>query len=215
VNTAAAVAALAALLHLFAKEYLGPLDPLAKMTPVLVLAVLVLRAPPSPARLLAGVGLLLGAVADAVIEFSFLGGLAVFLLAHVLYVAAFVRFEPRLRLARLGPVALWAALVLPVLVSQAGALALPVLAYGLVIFTMIWRAAAATESFGWNAGTLGLAGALLFGLSDTLLGYSRFAPQGQTGALTAPPASNFLIMGTYWGGQTLIAISFLKRYQRY
>ncbi len=197
------VAAALALLHLFAEDALGPAAPLVKMAPVAILGVLVLRAPRNPARRLAGFGLVIGALADAVIEFSFLGGLATFLLAHLLYIAAFVRVDRRLRLLRLVPVALWAAVALPVLVSHAGALALPVLVYGIVIFTMIWRAAAATEAPGWNAGTVGLLGAMLFGLSDTLLGYARFV---------APlPASNLLIMGTYWGGQALIAASFLKR----
>lgn len=200
---AVVMAAVAALVYLFAEDSLGLLAPLVKMTPVLALAFLVLRAPPSPARRFAGFGLLLGAVADAVIEFTFMGGLATFLLAHLLYIGAFVRVESRPRLARLAPVALWAAAALPVLVSHAGSLALPVLVYGLVIFTMIWRAAAAMESFGWNPSTLGLAGALLFGLSDTLLGYSRF--------VASLPASDFLILGTYWCGQALIALSFLKR----
>jgi uncharacterized membrane protein YhhN len=71
-----------------------------------------------------------------------------------------------------------------------------------VIFTMIWRAAAAMERPGWNAGAIGLLGALLFGLSDTLLGYTRF--------VQPLPASSLLVMGTYWGGQALIATSFLK-----
>jgi uncharacterized membrane protein YhhN len=163
----------------------------------------VLRAPAAPARRLAAFGLLTGALADAVIEFSFLGGLVVFLAAHLFYIAAFVRVDRRMGLLRLLPVGLWAALALPTLVTHAGALAIPVLVYGLVIFTMIWRAAAAMEAAGWNAGTIGLMGALFFGLSDTLLGYARFV---------APlPASNFVIMGTYWAGQGLIAASFLRR----
>lgn len=197
------VAGALALLHLFAEDALGPVAPFVKMAPVAILGALVLRAPRSPGRRLAGFGLVMGALADAVIEFSFLGGLATFLLAHLLYIAAFVRVDRHPRLLRLVPVALWAAVALPVLVSHAGALALPVLVYGIVIFTMIWRAAAAWEVPGWNAGTIGLLGAMLFGLSDTLLGYVRFV---------APlPASNLLIMGTYWGGQALIAASFLKR----
>ena len=200
---AAAIAALSALLHLFAEDALGPLGPFVKMTPVMVLAAFVLRASRTPARRLAGLGLVVGAVADAAIEFSFIAGLATFLVAHLLYIAAFVRVDARLRILRLLPVALWAGAALPVLVTHAGSLALPVLVYGIVIFTMIWRAAAALEGPGWNAGTIGLLGAMLFGLSDTLLGYARFV---------APvPASNFLIMGTYWGGQALIAASFLKR----
>lgn len=200
---AAVIAVLLALVHLFAVESLGPLAPLVKMAPVAILGGLVLRAPVTPARRMAGLGLLIGAVADAAIEFSFIGGLVTFLVAHLLYVVAFVRVDARLRLQRLLPVALWAAVALPVLVKSAGPLAVPVLIYGVVIFSMIWRAAAAMEGPGWNAGAIGLLGALLFGLSDTLLGYSRFV---------APlPASNFLIMGTYWGGQALIATSFLKR----
>lgn len=200
---AAVIAVLLALVHLFAVESLGPLAPLVKMAPVAILGGLVLRAPVTPARRWAGLGLLIGAVADAAIEFSFIGGLVTFLVAHLLYVVAFVRVDARLRLLRLLPVALWAAVALPVLVKSAGPLAVPVLIYGVVIFSMIWRAAAAMEGPGWNAGAIGLLGALLFGLSDTLLGYSRFV---------APlPASNFLIMGTYWGGQALIATSFLKR----
>ena len=197
------IAAVAALVHLFAEDSLGPLAPLVKMTPVAILGGLVLRAPATPARRMAAFGLLIGAVADAAIEFSFIGGLVTFLLAHLLYVVAFVRVDARLRLLRLVPVALWAAVALPVLSSHAGALAIPVLVYGVVIFTMIWRAAAAMEGPGWNAGSIGLLGALLFGLSDTLLGYSRF--------VSPLPASNLLIMGTYWGGQALIAASFLKR----
>ena len=200
---AAVIAALLALVHLFAVESLGPLAPLVKMAPVAILGGLVLRAPATPASRMAGLGLLIGAVADAAIEFSFIGGLVTFLVAHLLYVVAFVRVDARLRLLRLLPVALWAAVALPVLVKSAGPLAVPVLIYGVVIFSMIWRAAAAMEGPGWNAGAIGLLGAMLFGLSDTLLGYSRFV---------APlPASNFLIMGTYWGGQALIATSFLKR----
>lgn len=200
---AAVIAVLLALVHLFAVESLGPLAPLVKMAPVAILGGLVLRAPATPASRMAGLGLLIGAVADAAIEFSFIGGLVTFLVAHLLYVVAFVRVDARLRLLRLLPVALWAAVALPVLVKSAGPLAVPVLIYGVVIFSMIWRAAAAMEGPGWNAGAIGLLGAMLFGLSDTLLGYSRFV---------APlPASNFLIMGTYWGGQALIATSFLKR----
>lgn len=200
---AAAIAAVLALVHLLAEDSLGPLAPFVKMAPVAILALGVLRPPRSRERLLAGVGLALSAAADAAIEFSFLAGLATFLVAHLLYIAAFVRVDRRLRLPRLILVAVWAALALPILVTHAGGLAIPVLVYGLVIFTMIWRAAAAMGEPGWNAGTIGLLGAILFGLSDTLLGYSRFV---------APlPASNVLIMGTYWSGQALIAMSFLRR----
>ncbi len=204
------VAVLAALLHLFAEDALGPLGPLVKAVPAATLGALVLRSRPAPEGRRAGFGLLIAAVADFVIEFSFLGGLVVFLLAHLFYIAAFTGIAPRLRLGRLVPIAAWAALALPVLVGHAGSLAIPVLIYGLVIFVMIWRAAAAVTVLGWNPGLIGLMGAVVFGISDTLLGYSRFVAPGQAGALPPLAMSDFLIMGTYWAGQTLIATSFLR-----
>jgi alkenylglycerophosphocholine/alkenylglycerophosphoethanolamine hydrolase len=200
---AVVAAVLFALVYLFVEDSLGPLGPVVKMAPVSILGLLVLRGSSKPARRLAGYGLLTGAAADALIQFSFLGGLVVFLVAHLFYIAAFVRIERSLHALRLIPVALWAAVALPLLAGHAGPLQIPVLVYGLVIFTMIWRAAAAWDSAGGSAGEIGLIGALFFGLSDTLLGYSRF--------VSPLPASGFLIMGTYWAGQSLIAMSFMKR----
>ena len=196
------VALLLALVFLGAEDVLGPFAPLVKMAPVAVLAGLVFRSGPTTAGRLAASGLLIAAVADLVIEFSFVGGLIAFLLAHLFYIAAFTRVEPRLCLWRLVPVAVWAALALPILVGHAGSLDIPVLTYGVVILVMIWRAAAAVSVMGWNQGMIGFMGAILFGISDTLLGYSRF--------VTPLPVSNLLIMGTYWAAQTLIAVSFLS-----
>ena len=172
------------------------------MAPVAILSLLVFRSAPKAGSRLAAFGLACSAVADGVIEWSFLGGLVVFLLAHLFYIAAFVAVEPRGRFSRLLPVALWAAVVLPLIVSGAGALGAPVLIYGLVIFIMIWRAAAAAPFSGWNASVMGFCGALLFGLSDSLLGYSRFV-----GPLPAP---SLLVLGTYWPAQALIAASFMR-----
>lgn len=172
------------------------------MTPVAILSLIVFRSVQKEGSRLAAFGLALSAVADGVIEWSFLGGLVVFLLAHLFYIAAFVAVDRRMRFSRLIPVAVWAAVVLPLIASRAGALGAPVLIYGLVIFTMIWRAAAAASFSGWNASVMGLCGALLFGLSDSLLGYSRFV-----GPL---PASRLLVLGTYWSAQALIAASFTR-----
>jgi alkenylglycerophosphocholine/alkenylglycerophosphoethanolamine hydrolase len=194
------LAAAAALVYLVAGEALGPWAPLLKAVPVGVLAALVFRAGGQGERRLCAAGLAVSSVADAVIEFSFIGGLGAFLVAHLFYIAAFTRVERRARVLRLLPVAMWAALALPPLVGHAGPLRLPVLAYGLVIFTMIWRAAAPVRTISWNAATLGLLGAILFGISDTLLGYTRF--------VEPVPASRPLVLGAYWFGQALIALSF-------
>ncbi len=196
------LAVAAALVYLLAGEVLGPWAPIVKAAPVSVLAVVVFRAGPQAERRLIAFGLLLAATADVIIEFSFLGGLGTFLIAHLFYIAAFTTVEPRGRVWRLLPVAVWAAIALPVLVRHAGPLRIPVLVYGLVIFCMIWRAAAATPSIGWNRGAIGLAGAILFGLSDTLIGYSRF--------VEPVPGARFMIMVAYWFGQAFIAFSFLR-----
>jgi uncharacterized membrane protein YhhN len=197
------VAALAsALAYIFAEEALGAMAVWVKVIPVAVLSGLVFRSGPQTERRIAAFGLAAAAVADAVIDFSFVPGLAAFLIAHLFYIAAFILVSSALRLWRLVPIAIWAALALPLLVNRAGSFGLPVLIYGVVIFIMIWRAAATVSTFGWNGGTIGLAGAVCFGISDTLLGYSRF--------VAVLPASNLLIMGSYWTAQTLIATSFLR-----
>ena len=49
------------------------------------------------------------------------------------------------------------------------------------------------------AGWLGLVGAVLFLASDSLLAIHRF--------VSPLPASDLLVMGTYWGAQTAIAAS--------
>lgn len=199
----ALLAIAAAALYLFARDLIEPMAPLVKAIPAVVLAGFVFRSGPRPARQVSALGLLCSAVADAAIEFSFIWGLGIFLVAHLLYIVAFTRIDSHVRLLRLTPVALWASLALPFLVMNAGSLRVPVLVYGLVIFAMIWRAAAAVSEPGWNPGTIGLTGAVLFGISDTLLGYVRF--------VTDVPGSRLLIMVTYWAGQTLIATSFIRQ----
>ncbi|MEO5761074.1 MAG: lysoplasmalogenase [Vicinamibacteria bacterium] len=193
----------AAAIHVFAGDAVSVWDPWVKAVPVAMLGLVLVGSKRTLAANLAASGLFISALADAVIEYNFLGGLVGFLIAHVFYIAAFVRAEPRARWVRLIPMALWGLLTLPLLVASAGALALPVLIYGTVILTMVWRAAAAVDRVGWNAGTLGLAGALFFATSDTLLGYSRFV-----GPL---PMARFLTLGTYWIAQSLITASFWKR----
>ncbi len=194
------VAIVAAFVFLVAEDALGAAAPFVKAVPVAILSYVVSLAGPRPGKGLAAMGLACAALADWVIEYSFLGGLVTFLVTHLFYIAAFIMMERTLKGWRLVPVVVWAALALPVLSGGAGALRLPVLIYGTVIFVMIWRAAATVSGLGRNAATFTFAGALLFGLSDTLLGYNRF--------VSPLPASGFLILGTYWAAQTMIATAF-------
>lgn len=188
---------------MFGEALLGPAAPFVKMIPAAALSVMVHRSPGGPGKNPAAAGLLVSALADFVIEYRFLFGLVTFLVAHLFYIGAFTQVDPRWRWARLAPIGLWAVFALPLLARGAGALRVPVILYGLVIFVMIWRAAAAVgPTLRWRSGGLGLLGAILFGISDTLLGYNRFV---------APfPGSDVAVIGTYWAGQTLIAMSFMR-----
>jgi alkenylglycerophosphocholine hydrolase len=173
-----------------------------KPLPALVLALWVtLRGHGATSRGVAA-GLLLSAAGDVLLELGlFVPGLLAFLAAQVSYTAAFVAARRRLLPARAVPFLVYGVGVLLTLRQGLGPMALPVGVYVAVICTMMWRAAArvgdpASPAAGpW----LGLAGALAFGASDTLIALDRFA---------APiPGVSVPIMLLYWLGQWAIAAS--------
>lgn len=196
---------LAALAVLAAAAYLwvsgpGPdwLGPWVKPWPVAFLAFVVsMRGQGTLARLVT-LGLAISAVADVVIGFAFLPGLALFLAAHLLYTAAFVTAERALRPLRALPFALYGVFMYALLFPGLGGLAVPVAGYVVAILTMMWRAAARVRA-GDRAAWFGLAGALLFGCSDSLLAIDRFR-----GPLSGV---DYAIMLSYWAGQLGIALS--------
>jgi len=151
---------------------------------------------------LTAAGLVLSAAGDLLLEWGrFLPGLLAFLAAHVAYVAAFLAAERRPALARALPFLAWGMGAFSLLRSGLGALTVPVAVYVAVISAMMWRAAARVGSPGTPAlaALLGLAGAIAFGASDTLIAFDRFS---------APiPGSRWPIMILYWLGQWGIAAS--------
>jgi uncharacterized membrane protein YhhN len=180
---------------------LGWLRLVAKPLPALVLAAWVLQRNRALGRLVTA-GLVVSALGDFLLEMGrFLPGLVAFLAAHVAYVAAFVADERRLRLLRLLPFAVWTASVFPLLRPGLGEMTVPVAAYVGVITVMMWRAAArvGSPSAAPRVARLGLAGAIAFGASDTLIALDRFAQ---------PIAGVQLpILVLYWLGQWGIAAS--------
>ncbi|MCM2289432.1 MAG: lysoplasmalogenase [Sulfuritalea sp.] len=152
-------------------------------------------------------GLLAGAVGDVCLALpsAFLPGMIAFAIGHGLYVTAFVQWSRMPALALLVPVAVFAATGLWLMLPGAGALALPLLVYVLVIGAMIWRAAAcaldvqADALMRWGP----LAGAILFGFSDFLIGIHRFHQP--------LPGAAFAIILTYWAGQALFAATAIRR----
>ncbi len=173
-----------------------------KPVPALVLAAWVLLGCRAPLGRLTAAGLGLSALGDGLLETgSFLPGLVAFLCAHLAYVAAFLVADRRPALGRAVPFLAWGAGALLLLRPGLGEMAAPVSGYVAVICTMMWRAAARVGSPGTPAlsAALGLAGAVAFGASDTLIAVDRFA---------APvPGVTWPIMVLYWLGQCGIAAS--------
>jgi alkenylglycerophosphocholine hydrolase len=148
-------------------------------------------------------GLVVSAVGDVLLELPrlFLPGVAVFLTAHLCYTAAFLVEERRWRVLRALPFLIWGGAAFALLGPVLGALMFPVLVYVLAICVMMWRAAARVGGAGAprREAWYGLAGAVAFGASDTLLACSRF--------LTPWPDAPYLVMLLYWAGQAGIARS--------
>lgn len=172
----------------------------AKPIPVLCLAAWVFSARASSARCIAA-GLALSAVGDVALEITggpnfFLAGMLAFALAHAAYVGGFLAVSKAPRFALLLPFGLWGMGLFTFIHPGLGPMAAPVAVYALLLVAMMWRATAT----GARAATLG---ALLFGLSDSLIAINRFhAPV---------PGARWLIMALYWAGQYGIARSVARR----
>jgi uncharacterized membrane protein YhhN len=173
-----------------------------KAFPALALAVWVALRCPRPLGRLTAAGLVVSALGDLLLEMGFfLPGLLAFLAAHVAYVAAFLSADRRPALGRAVPFLAWGVLAFGFLGPGLDAMALPVAVYVAVICAMMWRAAARVGSPGTpaQAALLGLAGAVAFGASDTLIAFDRF--------VTPIPGARWAIMLLYWLGQTGLATS--------
>lgn len=174
-----------------------------KPVPVLMLVAVVLQRGRGgrPAMLIA-LGLVASAVGDVLLAWSadaFTAGLVAFLVAHILYLVAFLMQERRPALGMLLPFSLCTAGVFSLLYPHLGELLIPVVAYVFVITMMVWRASALHGRVA--GGGAALIGAVLFVFSDSLLAINKFA-QGFALADVA-------VMLTYWAGQLWIARSVL------
>lgn len=142
-------------------------------------------------------GLLASAAGDALLDLgAFLPGMAAFALAHAFYIAAFLRAEIRFRPWHAVPFVVWGIWAYSIIAPGLGSMAVPVALYMVIICAMMWRAAAQAWPSAHIVRVFGLAGAALFGGSDTLIALSRFA------GIPAHPTG---VMVSYWAGQFLIA----------
>jgi alkenylglycerophosphocholine/alkenylglycerophosphoethanolamine hydrolase len=177
-----------------------------KPVPALALAAWVALGGRTSTARLAAAGLVLSALGDLLLERGlFRPGLLAFLAAHVAYVAAFVSSERRPALGRALPFLAWGLGAFLLLRTGLGEMTAPVAVYVAVLCTMMWRAAARLGSPATPraAALLGLAGAVAFGASDTLIAFDRFA--------SPVPGARWTIMVLYWLGQWGIAASVVLR----
>lgn len=204
-------AALAACLYLVGLALdLFWLKLLTKPWLVVVLGLAVWRLARDRAGRLTAWGLFAGAVGDVCLALpnAFLPGMIAFAIGHGLYVAAFLQWSRVPGWSLLVPVVLYAATGLWLMLPGAGTLTLPLVIYVLVIAAMIWRAAACAlvPDGDWLLRWGPLAGALLFGFSDTLIGIHRFHQP-------LPDAAPAIIL-TYWMAQALFAATAIRRTPR-
>ncbi|MGH8530453.1 MAG: lysoplasmalogenase [Nevskiales bacterium] len=153
---------------------------------------------------LIGAGLLFSLLGDVFLMLRrerFLAGLISFLLAHLLYITAFLQDMSPAD----GPLWLWGAFLLYaagglyLLLPRVGALKLPVAAYTLALNVMAVLACSRLLVLETQAATYAAIGAVLFLLSDSILSWNKFVKPFAVAEL--------LLLSTYFAGQTLIALS--------
>ncbi|MEJ2561543.1 MAG: lysoplasmalogenase [Anaerolineales bacterium] len=132
-------------------------------------------------------------------EVHFLKGLIAFLLAHLLYIAAFNSTGPILTLPAIllaVPIVIAALLILRRLIASLKehgneAMIVPVSVYALVLSLTLWSASTTLFRNDWSlrAGTLAAAGGVLFFVSDASIAWNRF-------------------VGPHWGGRLFEIVTY-------
>lgn len=172
---------------------------LIPMVLILVYAYLQCRSTPNPTQWILLIGLFTCMLADGFIAYSFILGLATFLVGHLFYVVGFgrawrfskIRFSMILFILTysffMGRI-----LVIALMEDGNNAFIIPVLAYVIVISLMAWMAIMTGNKWA-------IIGSLLFVLSDSILSWNMF--------VSDVSQSTFLIMSTYYSAQFFIAHS--------
>jgi alkylglycerol monooxygenase len=174
-----------------------------KVVPVgLLIAALVPRWGESRHLTLVFLALSVSLIGDVAIERSFVAGLATFLVAHLLYIAAlaFSANRPSAQVLVYLPAVAVFAVMLRLLAPRAGDLLVPVIVYMAVICVMLASASARAFVKGpAPSALLFFAGAAFFVVSDALIAIDRW--------LKPIPHAQAFILGTYYVAQGLIAAS--------
>lgn len=200
---AAAISALLAI-ALEWQEKRHPAFYVLKPLTTLIITAIAFLAPESDYRTLVIVALLLSMIGDVCLMFDgdafFMGGLGSFLIAHFIFVGAYLAGMDRV----VPP--LWAGLFLIYgigffawLLPKTGALKIPVFIYGAALMGMAMTASARWVNLQDTPALLALLGAAIFVVSDSALAVRKFSG--------AYAHAQTLILSTYWLGIGLIALS--------
>lgn len=157
----------------------------------------------NPYNILIGCGLIFSLAGDVLLESFrlFVPGLVAFLVAHVFYIAAFIKKSARTSLLSSLPFLAFAVGMFLFLRPHLGDMMLPVAVYILIISAMFWRSYVQKQTD--PHGKLAFLGAALFTLSDSILAINRF--------FEPVYLSGLWIMASYWGAQFLIFKSTQKQ----
>lgn len=176
---------------------------LLKVLSVGTLAAIAFRA----SSVILGMALAFSSLGDALLDLDpgrfFIGGLLAFLVAHLIYIALFVRNRIRtLKPKRWQWTLMAAVLIYSILLSQwlapsLGSLVGPVMLYVCVITVMAVSAILAGFSTPWVC-----SGVILFLISDSILAVNKFK--------LPVPMGGYLIWATYYFAQYGISVGFLR-----
>lgn len=148
-------------------------------------------------------GLIFSLAGDIFLMFPsnmFIYGLAAFLAGHIFYILAFVKgIRPRMNSLSWLPFIVYGVLIYGFMLPSLQEMAVPVLIYVIVILTMGWRAYERWAQIRTGESRLAFIGALLFIISDSALGISRFSLPFEL--------STLIVLIFYFPAQWFIALS--------
>lgn len=173
------------------------------LTTSLIIAIAVLaEQPPTPLYYgLIVAGLLLSLAGDVFLMLpsdQFIAGLVSFLIAHLLYIAAFLTDSGFAASWWYIPL-LYGIIMYLILAPHISQVRIPVIIYIVVILVMGWQAAGRWHTTPNASSLRGMIGAILFVISDTTLALNRFRKPFK--------GARALTMSTYYAAQWLLAMS--------
>lgn len=178
----------------------------SKPWPALLMALIVLDEARSRYARLVGFGLGACVLGDVLLETSeatFLPGVGAFLIGHLLYIGAYSARTARPHPERALVPAVWGVGMMSVLWDGLGPMQIPVAVYTAAICAMMWRALAMWDKSPNVPATIAaIAGALLFGISDSIIAINKFYAPFES--------ARYFIIILYWIGQLGITWSALS-----